>query len=149
MVKSNQNENTTLGRLHLDFFFFFKQIFFKLNNKSTYNFFTSVVNFVNGVSFDELPKLVSYLFLVTARHDHKPIFKFLELFGGFTIKMGLKGYSLSLKGKLSWKALSRKKKKKIVRGNTSRTNTALSVSGGKGHIRIITGTVGVKAFFYS
>ena len=100
--------------------FFFKRHFYKLKTKK----FISLVKLITlgafGLNLDSVTTFLSKLIVIEPRKKHKHIFQVFRSSptGGTRI---LSGRVTILKGKTSWKALSRKKRIKKTRGISSIT----------------------------
>ncbi len=91
---------------------------------------------------------VSTIFKVVQRRDYRTIFFFMESVPGLIGKT-YSGFFLRRSGKLSWKALSRKKESVWRLGKSSPTNLVYRVTEGAAIIRNNTGSISLNfAIFY-
>lgn len=100
------------------FFFFFKHTILVGNFLNNLNFF----------SLKGLTSLIHFFFLNHSKKSVSSIFRLNQFIRRIFFDKFAKGFTFQQKGKLAWKALSRKKKDKIFSGRTAKTNFNLAAS---------------------
>lgn len=155
-------------------FFFILNLSNSLSKKSNYDFFKNVSFFfyVYNSHFKQIPSLFFFfskylLFFIFNKNLHNmtefvltlfsscsrmlqfKLFRVLVCISTFIKNFFLKrthflGVFLQLKGKLSWKALSRKKKTAYYSGKTRKSQVSMKNTSFFTNLRTITGSVGLK-----
>ena len=105
---------------------------------------------IENISFNHFSFYLSKLYSILSRKNLKHFFKFFLIFISSTKLVGVGGSLIIYKGKLSWKALSRKKRQVISKGLTSRMHLDLLADFNLTEIRNSTGRISIKTsiFFF-
>jgi len=107
-------------------------------------FLPSLSVLLDSLNFSRFGEHLAKLFSLISRRDLRKFFRFIAMFISSLKFVGLLGSKIFYKGKLSWKALSRKKRDKISRGKTSKTNLELLSCYNFTEVRNSTGRISTK-----
>lgn len=137
-LKAFYTSYSTSFRNHPQLFVSFSRVFF---------YFVAIKN------LESFPKWFYYMFSCLSRFVQFKLLRMLLCATTFIRNFLLNSTAFSglvyqVKGKLSWKALSRKKKTVHLKGNTKKSDVSKKVTHTQVNLRTVTGSLGLKLSLY-